>query len=43
MEMNIPGLIEAIALLVVVLFIAHVLLKLGKLIDKFSDRLDRRD
>jgi len=40
MSFSIPGIIEAISVLVVVVFIAHVLVKLGKLIDKLSDKIE---
>jgi len=40
MSFSIPEIIEAISILVVVVFLAYVLVKLGKLIDKFSDKIE---
>ncbi len=40
MDFSIPELIEAISVLTVVVFISVVLMKLGKLIDKYSEKIE---
>lgn len=40
MDFNIPDLIEAISVLTLVVFIAVVLMKLAKLIDKYSEKIE---
>ncbi len=40
MSFSIPGIIEAVSVLVVVVFLSYVLVKLGKLIDKLSDKIE---
>jgi len=40
MAFSIPEIIEAISVLIVVVFISIVLMKLGKLIDKYSDKIE---
>lgn len=40
MEFSIPELIGAISVLIVAVFVSIVLMKLGKLIDKYSERIE---
>ena len=40
MDFSIPDLIEAISVLTLVVFISVVLMKLGNLIDKYSEKLE---
>lgn len=40
MDFNIPDLIEAISVLTLVVFIAVVLMKLAKLIDKYIEKIE---
>lgn len=40
MDFSIPELIEAISVLTLVVFIAVVLMKLAKLIDKYSEKIE---
>jgi uncharacterized protein YoxC len=40
MDFSIPDLIEAISVLTLVVFIAVVLMKLAKLIDKYSEKIE---
>ncbi len=40
MEFSIPDLIEAVSILTVAIFISIVLMKLGRLIDKYTDKIE---
>ena len=39
MDFSIPELIEAVSILIVAVFVSWVLIKLSRLIDKFSDSI----
>lgn len=41
MGFSIPGLIQAVSVLIVAVFTSYVLIKLSKLLDQFSDKLER--
>lgn len=41
MGFGIPEMIQAISVLLVAVFISYVLVKLSKLLDQFSDKLER--
>jgi len=40
MSFSIPELIEAVSVLTVAVFVSFVLIKLGKLIDKYTDKIE---
>ena len=40
MNFSIPELIEAVSVLTVAVFVSFVLIKLGKLIDKYTDKIE---
>jgi len=40
MEFSIPELIEAVAILVVAVFVSIVFMKLGRLIDKYTEKVE---
>jgi uncharacterized protein YoxC len=40
MEFTIPQLIEAVSVLIVAVFVSIVLMKLGKLIDKYTEKIE---
>ena len=39
---TIPELISAVSILVVAVFVVHILIKLGKLIDKYKDEINKK-
>ena len=39
---TIPELINAVAVLIVAVFVVHILVKLGQLIDKYKDEINRK-
>ena len=39
---SIPELINAVAILVVAMFVVYVLVKLGKLIDRYKEEIDKK-
>jgi len=43
MEFTIPQLIEAISVLIVAVFVSVVLMKLGRLIDKYSEKKESEE